>query len=316
MKIKNTLRPAKGSKTDALFKSMKKDTSYVVGPLDKYLTDMSASDSDRAINVNAPSAIGSCPRAIWYARSGVDPDSNFIEPRTRRIFDNGHHMHERLQCYLKDAGILLMDEVPIRSDEYNIQGHTDGIILLEESTRELGVLELKSINDGNFKDLVDAKHDHKQQGLIYSYCLEERRRYLHNTYKGKGDIFKFYREHAHRDKYYASLYDYLVDGRKFSREEKLEYKIVQHSKVDLVLLKCTLPVTKAVIVYENKNDQSLKEYVVDSTTQDHQKIIRDLLLQCKNINEAVEEGQAPAREGHNKSDGVCRWCNWKLHCWL
>ena len=308
-------KPTKGTKADGLFKSMKKESSYVTGQLDKYLTELNSNDNDRAIDVNAPSAIGSCNRAIWYARTGIQADSNFIEPRTRRIFDNGHYMHDRIQKYLLDAGILLMDEVPVRSDKYNIQGHTDGIISINKNSGELGVLELKSINDGNFKDLRDAKHEHKQQGLIYAYCLEERRQYLHDNYANFGSSNIFEASIKTRTKYFKSLYTHFTDGNKYTRQEKLKNKINQHVQLDNLLFKCLIPITKVVIVYENKNDQSMKEFVVDMTLQNNEEILQQLLIRCESVNEAMKTGQAPPREGQSKSDSYCRWCGWRTFCW-
>ncbi|MDR1702342.1 MAG: PD-(D/E)XK nuclease family protein [Sporomusaceae bacterium] len=302
----------KGTKTAALFQSMKKDNLYVVGRLDKYLTDLAANDADRAFNVNAPSQIGKCSRAIFYGRMGVETDSNFIDPRTRRIFDNGSFMHTRIQGYLSAAEILLMEEVPVRNDEYEIQGHTDGIILLDERTKELGVLELKSINDGNFKDLTDAKSDHKMQGLVYLFCLEERRKKLQSKYVSK---LRLTLDSKNRTKYYMSLYEHLQDGNKFSRAQKLNFKISQHDQMDKILFGCKLPITKAVIIYENKNDQSLKEYVVDSTKKEQQNLLRATLEQCEYINACIQASKAPGREGKNKSDSVCRWCNFRIACW-
>lgn len=304
--------PGKGTKAAGLFNSVKKESAYVTGPLDRYLTELPPDGGDRAINVNAPSAIGSCPRSIWYARTGAKQDSGFIEPRTRRIFDNGHHVHARLQKYLLDAGLLLLDEAPVRSDRHCIQGHTDGILSIDGATGELGVLEIKSINDGNFRDLRDAKREHKRQALIYLHCLEERRRELrrgHRTFQGfAGSIHE-------RIAYYGSLYAHIADGGGRSGEAKLARKLERHSVLDSLLYKCRIPMTKAVLVYENKNDQSMKEFVVDAGTKEGAGIVAELLAQCALVNEAVEKGLAPAREGAGKSDPVCRWCNYRAACW-
>lgn len=123
----------------------------MVKPLELYLLSLSATDSDRAINVNAPSAIGTCLRSRYYTRTNAESDPYSVDARTRRIFDNGSGVHERLQTYLKDVGILLMDEVPVLNETHNIQGHTDGILKL--SDKELGVLEIKSINSKGFNEL-------------------------------------------------------------------------------------------------------------------------------------------------------------------
>ena len=110
-----------------LFKVMKSE-GYVVSVLERYLLSLNSKDedgSDRAIDVNAPSQVGTCMRARFYARTGVQKDGNSVEPRLRRIFDNGSFVHARIQNYLLEQGMLLMDEVPLRNDEYDIQGHAD-----------------------------------------------------------------------------------------------------------------------------------------------------------------------------------------------
>lgn len=114
-----------------LFDAMKNE-GYVIKDLDLYLAKKAnEADENRAIDVNAPSQVGRCPRERYYARTQcVQADPNSISPRSQRIFDNGTGVHERLQGYLKDMGILLMDELPVHNVEYNIQGHTDGVLAL------------------------------------------------------------------------------------------------------------------------------------------------------------------------------------------
>ena len=167
---------------------MKKE-GYVTAPLDMFLLKQANKPNDRAVNVNAPSQAGRCLRANYYMRMGYKGDGS-IDPRTQRIFDNGTFTHERLQKYLLDMELLIMDEVPIINTEYNIQGHTDGYIDLKN---EIAILEIKSINDNGFNQLKDAKEEHKKQGLIYLYCTEERRKELHHNFKDEiafNDSFK------------------------------------------------------------------------------------------------------------------------------
>lgn len=109
-----------------MFKAMKSE-GYVTAPLDRFLFEQANRPNDRAVNVNAPSQAGKCNRANYYMRTQCESDGS-VDPRTQRIFDNGTFTHERLQSYLIEMELLLMDEVPIINDEYNIQGHTDGLL--------------------------------------------------------------------------------------------------------------------------------------------------------------------------------------------
>ena len=94
-------------------------------------------------------------------------DSEEFEPRVLRIFDNGHAVHERLQSYLGAAGVLLQAEVPIYNAEFEIVGHTDGIVEVGGSK---GILEIKSINSQGFYGLFGPKPEHIIQLNAYMFC--------------------------------------------------------------------------------------------------------------------------------------------------
>lgn len=302
------------SKLNTIFRNMKRE-GYVVSELDKYLAELSTKDNDRAINVNAPSQIGKCMRANYYGRTGIESDNNFLDPRTRRIFDNGHGMHDRIQSYLLNMGLLLMSEVPIRNDTLNIQGHTDGLLKLNSD--EVGVLELKSINDNGFSGLKSPKPEHELQALIYLYCLEQRRLYLQELYKTEKS-FNSIKSIIERGEYYASLYQHLQTGKRYTREEKIEFQKELHFKADKILFKTYFPIKRVILVYENKNDQNLKEFVVSMDTNSAKENLSYALNYCETLNEycgAKNNKCIPNREGKNKSDNLCRFCNYKIECW-
>lgn len=287
-----------------------KSESYVIKPMELYLMSLSAKDEDRAINVNAPSQVGTCLRSRFYARTGEEADSYSIDPRTRRIFDNGTFVHERIQNYLEACGILLMREVPIINDDYNIQGHTDGILKL--SNDELGVLEIKSINSRNCSELKCEKPEHKRQGLVYLFCLESQRQYLQNRYPTEE---KFNLSILARRRRYAKYYEHLKDGNNFTAKEKKMFQVDLCCQRDKLLFHCKKPITKVIFLYENKDTQDLKEYCVSSNDNSAIKVMEDILCECRELNQCVAENKVPPREGKSKSDNICRWCNYKTECW-
>lgn len=293
-----------------IFKSVKGEESLVIKPLEDYLNTLSAKDSDRAINVNAPSSVGGCLRARYYSRIEAESDGDSIEPRTRRIFDNGTHVHLRLQEYMRECGLLLMDEVPIYNPDYNIQGHTDGILQLPND--ELGVLEIKSINSRSFGELKTAKPEHQMQGLVYLYCLEQNRQYLKDTFSDAED---FNKSRLRRRKIYTEMYSYLQDGEKYSREEKIKFQVNLCMRRDLLLYRCKKPITKVVFLYENKDTQDLKEYLVTSSEPSAKTKIEEVLTDCRYLNQCVEEKTVPERCTNNKNDFCCKWCSYKTECW-
>lgn len=285
----------------SVFSAMKKE-GYVAKELDMYLLSLNNKGNDRAIDVNAPSQATNCMRANYYARMQYEKDGNSIDARTRRIFDNGTGVHDRLQAYLKDQGMLILDEVPLRNDELNIQGHTDGFLQL--TPNEIGILEIKSINTNQFSQLKDAKEDHKIQALVYLYCAEERRKYLQDTYKTTGE---FESSEAERIKYFKSLYTHLTDGNKYTREEKLQHKVEEHLKADDILYTTRRPVDKVIVVYEDKNDQNIKEFCVK---RDEEKL-NWVIDRYKFLNGSIASKTIPDREGKGKSAPPCRWCNYR-----
>ena len=303
-----------------------KNEGYVIKPLDMYLLSLNSKDNDRATDVNSPSQASVCNRANYYARKGYQNDGS-IDPRTRRIFDNGTKTHERLQEYLLAQGILISDEVPCINPNYNIQGHTDGFLNLGKVTTEtvlvpkgccraklqvnkyteVGILEIKSINSNGFTQLKDAKPEHKQQAMIYLYCAEERRKLLQEKYKTLQDLLASTEERAEE---FRQRYQHLQDGHKFTREEKIDCQVKLCLDADYVLYNTTRPITKVVFLYECKDSQQLKEFCVkrDDT------ILEVTLDKYTRLNEACETNTIPEREGTSKSCSTCRFCNYKIEC--
>lgn len=288
-----------------------KSKSYIIKPLDEYLLSLNSKDEDRRWDINSPSSAGRCPRGIVYSRLGKEADANAVQPRVRRIFDNGTHTHERLQKYMLDCGVLLMDEVPVWNDSLQIQGHTDGLLDLKKG--EGGILEIKSINSQSFNKLIDAKDEHKLQAQVYLYCLEKRRKYLKRRFKDEKALEKYLNSKVY-NKFVAKHYSHLKGGHHYSLEEKMQFKIECHQKADRILYSFKKPLTKMVFLYENKDTQELKEFTVGYD----QERVDWLKEQYESINEYVAEEKIPDRpeEATSKSCGYCRWCSFKLECWV
>lgn len=291
-----------------MFSAMR-SKGYVTAPLDRYLYEQANKPNDRAVNVNAPSQAGKCNRANYYMRNQVEGDGG-IDPRTQRIFDNGTYTHERLQAYLIDMDLLLMDEVPLLNEEYNIQGHTDGFLNLDP---EVAILEIKSINSRGFSDLKDAKEEHKRQGLVYLFCAEERRLYLHNTYKTEEEFNASYEERA---EYFRQHYQHMKGGRKFTREQKIQNEVDLNLLSDNILFHTDTPITKVVFLYENKDTQELKEIVLERTIS-IEPILTEVLSDYKYLNECCKRGEVPPRpDGASKASMMCKWCSYKNTCYI
>jgi len=116
-------------------------------------------------------------------------NSKKFEPRVLRIFDNGHGVHNRLQGYLKEIGILKQAEIPVENAEYEIKGHADGIIDINGVS---GVLEIKSMNTNQFYSAYDPKPEHLIQINVYMFCLQTPRGCLLYECKDNQKLKKFY----------------------------------------------------------------------------------------------------------------------------
>jgi hypothetical protein len=283
-----------------------KKKGTLIPAIDKYLLGL-PSDNDRGHGLNSPSGVSSCPRSQVYNRRGEKRDG-ILEPRTLRIFNNGTHTHVRLQEYLLKCGLLLMDEVPVYSKKYQILGHTDGIIRLNKFS--LAILEIKSINSNGFSNLIDAKDEHKEQAQVYMYCTEIFRQEIRKC-KTKRELNKF------RSSFLGELRKlmetFVVEGHKFTKEEKIDFELKKWDNLIDILWDCTKPITEMIFLYENKDNQELKEY---SVMWDEERVA-EILEKYEYINEYIEKDEIPDRpeEAKGKSSSVCRWCNYKYTCW-
>ena len=280
----------------ALFGAVKQPDG-LVKKLDQYLISSRQDDPDRRHDVNSPSQATACLRAMHYARIGAP--KALLQPRVLRIFDNGSGVHWRLQNYLERAGLLLMREAPVFDEVFNIQGHTDGI--LEESPNEISILEIKSINSRGFAELKAPKSEHTVQAQSYLYCVEEHRKYLRKHYKTPRALKLSWKERYAR---YETLYQHLQDdpfeGGK-SREEKLTKKIREHMLLDDLLYKIIKPVTKMVFLYESKDNQEIKEFVVEFNMD----LMKQALQHFAENNSYAESGECPPRVCSKKPNNTC-----------
>ena len=299
-----------------LFDLNKSKQSIVLNKLDTYLLSLNNEDNDRAVNVNSPSQIFKCKRSNYYTRKKEKKDTINVNARTRRIFDNGHSVHNRLQKYLKNAGILLLDEVPVVNEEYNVQGHTDGVLLIDDKSRELGILEIKSCNSGTFKELIKPIEEHELQALLYMYCLEQRRVFLRKSHKNK---LQFIAKRKEREIEIKKRYTHLQSGDRFTDDEKIKYQCELYHKMDNILFETSLPITKLVVLYENKDTQEIKEFLIDTLDikkkEQYLKEKEDILNYCREMNYFVDNNIIPEREGDSKSCSFCRYCSYKTICW-
>ena len=273
--------------------------------LDQFLLISFKEDADRRRDINSPSSALGCVRASYYHKTGHTKKPPTA--RLRRIFDNGHGVHRRLQKYLRRMGVLILDEVPVYNVKYNILGSTDGILAFKAIRKEIKVLEIKSINSRGFQELKEPKREHKAQATVYLFCIEKHRKWLRDNYKNAVEMEK---DSFKRIVFYNSLYQHLKDddfeGGK-TKEQKIERKMQEHLALDKVLIGVSKPVTSMIILYENKDNQEIKDYevVVDDD------LLKETLNRFVKSNIYTKLGKCPPRECKNRSTG----CDYSDICW-
>lgn len=272
--------------------SIKKANGILIPAIETFLMRKEVG-TDRNHQWNSPSSVGNCARQVYFQRMGFTPDVTYNEPRLQRIFDNGTYTHIRLQEYLLGNGVLLDDEAPLFNVPYKIMGTTDGLLLDGDT---IAVLEIKSINSNGFKNLVDAKDEHKMQAGIYLYCLNELRK----------ELLRGNREQLEKE-YYAKLDSFLEGGSKFTKEEKINMQMESFKKTLDWLEKYPKPITRVYFLYENKDTQELKEFCVERD----EKSIQIALEKFESLNNFVENEELPLEE---RDTYKCASCKFKKRC--
>jgi hypothetical protein len=117
-------------------------------------------------------------------------------------------------------------------------------------------------------------------------------------------------------KEYADLYQHIKGGKKYTREQKIQHQCELHDKMDNILYGLMKPITKAVFLYENKDNQELKEYLVTTKSSEAKAILTEVLSEYTVLNGLVKNKKLPQRPaGYTKSCTQCRYCNYKIECW-
>lgn len=118
---------------------------------------------------------GNCMRRAVYLLRGERKESNF-SPRVKRIFGNGHAVHNRLQDVFGHIAEF-ESEVTVKwdgPDGIPVRGHADGILILPWNGRRV-LIEIKSCSQTVYDNRLKfqkAKADHFDQANIYAYILE------------------------------------------------------------------------------------------------------------------------------------------------
>ena len=272
--------------------------------LDSYLTSLDTVDEEHSHRFISPSGLFGCKRSVAFRMRGVSRDVS-VNPRLRRIFDTGSAIHEQIQGYLLQEGVLQVKEAPVFNKSLNLIGHTDGI--LELAPLELAILEIKSINTDECSRLKEPKPQHKFQANTYMLFLEIVRKRVNKSKSKEAAMDMLWEEYS------AMLSTFVSGGKKRTTEEKMQWnKECLQELVDFFWGKIK-PIQKVIFYYYDKNNSDHKEFIVEWDDA----LIEAIICECHSINAFVAEDTLPPRvEGATgKSSASCRYCDYKLSCY-
>ncbi len=164
-----------------------------------------------------------CERMLVYDLLQAPMDKQ-VDAKMRRIFDNGHFFHARMQHTIQNAiervGGKFYREVPV--GEAPCKGTTDGGFVLSGYSY---LIELKSMNDSKFKELGRSPWpEHKSQLNIYQGLSGVHQGIILVENKNNQELREFYTE---------------FDKDDWDRTSKITTKVDQAAKAKKLPLKIT-----------------------------------------------------------------------------
>lgn len=284
----------------SLLDVLKSKDKGVIDDIEKDIVAVNKPTPYRGHGLNSPSSVSRCPREVYYRRKGL-PNERVREASNLLILDVGTFVHEKVQEALLAEGHLIIDEVPLYHEELQIMGHADGLIDLKNG--ELGVLELKTINDNGYRRLADAKHDHKEQTFVYLFIIENLRKQIEDA--TNKTVFQ---------KEYLSIIkealEAFIDTSTIKGERKVAKELKLHKKLFNTLKDCHKPIHTISVVYINRNNFAMKKFDVEFDIEAFNDITKKLIM----INEAVENNKVPKIPSEQERKALCRWCEFKESC--
>jgi len=259
-----------------------------------------AINNDRKFDIFHPSAWGGCLRSVAYQYYNhhepfVIKRKEKIDIRIERIFDNGHGIHARWQNYLDKSGVLkgcwkcvnpncglvygdkellgIFNPQRTNPDWQCACGNKDKLEYVE--------LRVKSEDVYNFDGHCDAVVD------------------LTGTPFARGDnmdvmVVDF---KSMKDEYFGEI-----------TESKAKHEHV----IQVNIYMWILGLHAAVVLYENKNTQAIKEVFVPRD----EALIEKIKEQAIWLQNVLKKGKLPNRpDGYSPSKVPCRFCEFISYCW-
>jgi CRISPR/Cas system-associated exonuclease Cas4 (RecB family) len=255
-----------------------------------------ALENSRRFSYFHPSAWGQCLRKISYQyyneqKPFLQRTSQDVNDKGERVFDNGHSMHDRWSKYLDHAGVLRGAWRCTNSLCGKVYGGVEKHGILNPSaeqkwkcacgsTKRLAYQEIHLVSDKkyNFEGHCDGVID--VRGTDFA--------------QGKFDMFVVDFKSA-KDETFCEL-----------TEPKREHVV----QVNIYMW--LLELDAAVVLYENKNTQNLKEFFVPRDD----KLIENIKEKAVELQEILAAHKLPPRPSDfSRSKFPCFLCEFVRFCW-
>lgn len=130
---------------------------------------------------------GKCPRAVFFKFKKAPAEE--MDPRVLMMFDHGDHIHQLIMKPLFGIkGIqVVAAEVNIPPQEL-ISGRADAIL---SDSKDLYILDIKSMNGLIFKSLAEPKEEHINQIQLYLHFFKQKKGILLYVNKDTQELKEF-----------------------------------------------------------------------------------------------------------------------------
>lgn len=230
-----------------------------------------------------PSSAGMCSRRIVYQMMGYPQETP--DGRVLMIFANGNGMHSRIEDMLGETGLLISPEFSFKKDEWRISGRSDAIINnFLEHTPSSTIIKLD-------EPIYELDHEGKERRDKSGHRIQTG---VKTIYEGPDNDVMILELKSISDKGFGYL---GTTGKDEHRRQLHLYMYLTGIRVGMLL-------------YENKNTQEMKEFLVPYDPEFAQTVIDQIIL----VNKCIDEGTIPEKEYDNLSF-QCRYCPYNSICW-
>lgn len=163
-----------------LIKQETQERGFLLPLLDKHLSERPEDERRGGFHPSELSK-GFCPRELAALRLKIAKKTKKVSPQLRRIFDNGHKFHDRMQTYTREMNIVLnhpelnnprsgLAQEARLDHEVGLTGNCDDILMIQGSWV---VTDYKSSREQVFTNLVTPLKEHRNQVILYMGMIKD-----------------------------------------------------------------------------------------------------------------------------------------------